>query len=322
MFNPRRKMKAKREKDWDYNENWLALWNVRLSMFEYKNLPETLRPEVIETLLATHGTCGVTEINGELYTGEGGYCGNVVNFIPTDYQITVVGVPGGDGVRGKVGEKFAVGWNNMSATPDFMIEKYADILTELDVSERVVTQYTRLLRIPKVKDQKEKVAVEGAVKAISEGKFEAVTSSNVMVDELIGNERAEKFLDLVNPQQIDSLQYLNQYYDNVQKRFFQYYGQGMSTTGKLAQVSTDELHGSDAVSMIIPLQMLEKRKQWVDEINRIFGTNITVDFSECWRDSREEMNELYSSGEVDETPTDERSEENGEDESNEAESDS
>lgn len=302
MFSPRQLMKAKMEKALDYNIHWANLWNVRLAMFEYEDLPETLLPEIIETLFATQGTCGVTEINGDLYTGVGGYCGNVVNFIPTDYQITVVGIPNGDGVRGKIGEKFAVGWNNHSATPDFNIDKFADILTEIDVSERAVLQFTRHLRIPKVKDSKEKQAVENAVKAITEGRFEAVVSNNVMDDILNGNAVKDKFLDLVDPKNIDSMQYLNQAYDNQIKRFFQIYGQGLQTTAKMAQQTNDELHGNDGVSMIIPLQMLKKRQEWVEDINRMFNKNIKVKFSECWRESVEEMRELYSTGEPEQTP--------------------
>ena len=49
--------------------------------------------------------------------------------------------------------------------------------------------------------------------------------------------------------------------------------------------------------------MLFYRQKFCDEVNAKFGTNISVDFSECWRDSREEMQELYTDGNDDETAT-------------------
>jgi hypothetical protein len=67
------------------------------------------------------------------------------------------------------------------------------------------------------------------------------------------------------------------------KRFYNIYGQPLQTQNKAAQSISDELHGMDSVSFIIPIQMLKCRQALADNINRIFGTEITVEFSECWK---------------------------------------
>lgn len=261
-------------------------------MFDYNDMPETLPAWLVETLFITEGTCGVCQMDdGNLYTGTGGYCGNIKNFVPEEYQITNTGV---GSKRGVIGTDFAVGKNNSNFTPDWYLLQTANILTEIDVSERCNVLFSRLLRIPKVGNSAEKKAVESCVKAIMEGRFEAVVSDNVL-DDLLNGE-SDKFLDLVDIKDIDKLQYLNQYRDNVVKRFFQVYGQGMQSTSKLAQQTTDELHGNDAVSMINVLDRLNCRKKFVEDINNLFGTHITVELSECWREQRKEMNELYSNG--------------------------
>lgn len=303
MFNPYEHMKAKHQKEWVDRSHWFNLYNTLASMFEYKGLPDTLRPEFIEAMFITQGTCGVAKIDGELYTGPGGYCGNVVNFVPEEYQFTNVGV--GE-FRGKVGDNIAVGWNNATSTPDTMLMVYSNTLAEIDVSEHVNLLFTRFLRIPKVMDKKEEKAVTDAIHAIMEGRPTAVVSDNVR--ELLTDKPADNFLDLVDIKEVDKLQYLNQYRDNVVKRFFQMYGQGMQSTAKLAQQTTDELHGNDTVSMILPLQRLEYRKKFCDDINSLFATDISVDFSEAWKDSRDEMQELYKDGEADETPTEQNQE--------------
>lgn len=300
MFNPYTHMKTKCKKEFDDNIHLALLTNVMLTMFEYKNLPETIPQWLLETILITEGTAGITEFNGELYTGTGGFCGNVKNFMQAEYQITNVGI---GSKQGKIGETFAVGFNNSIFAPDFFIMKTASVLTEIDVSERCNVLFSRFLRIPRVSDTKEKTAIENAVKAISDGRFETVISNNIIDDVLTGEYKNEKFLDLVDVKDVDKLQYLNQYRDNIIKRFFQIYGQGMQTTSKLAQQTTDELHGNDAVSLIIPYDKLKCRKKMCDNVNNIFGTNITVDFSECWKDSVQEMKELYSNGMKDDTPT-------------------
>lgn len=294
MFNPYDKMKPKQKKKFEEALHFNNLYNARVSMFAYDGLPDTLKPEFIEGMFITQGTCGVGIINGGLYTGVGGYCGNIVNFVPEEYQFTNVGV--GE-LRGKVGKDIVVGWNDATASPDWNLLQYASIFTEIDVSERLNVLFARLLRIPKVGDNKERKAIEDAILDLLEGRPTAVTSPNVLSNYIEGKED-NKFLDLADDNKIDKLQYLNQYRDNVLKRFFTLYGQGMQNTAKLAQQTTDELHGNDGVSMILPLQMLKKREDWVKEVNSVFGTNITVDFSEAWKVSEAEMEAADEAKEV------------------------
>ena len=294
MFNPYDKMKPKQKKKFEEALHFNNLYNARVSMFDYGNLPDTLKTEFIEGMYVTQGTCGVGLIKNKLYTGVGGYCGNIVNFVPEEYQFTNVGV--GE-LRGKVGKDIVVGWNDATASPDWNLLQYASIFTEIDVSERLNVLFARLLRIPKVGDNKERKAIEDAILDLLEGRPTAVTSPNVLSNYIEGKED-NKFLDLADDDKIDKLQYLNQYRDNVLKRFFTLYGQGMQNTAKLAQQTTDELHGNDGVSMILPLQMLKKRQEWVKEVNTVFGTNITVDFSEAWKVSEAEMEAADEAEEV------------------------
>ena len=215
-------------------------------------------------------------MNDKLYAGMGSYVGEFNGYLPKNYTFAV---PNIGSIEGVVGEDIVVGWNNSTLTPDFNLIKYSSIMTEIDTSERLNVIYSRFLRIPKAKDNKEKVAIENAIKDIFNGNITAITSNNVQ--DLLG-EDGEKFLDLVDIKDIDKLQYLNQYYNNVQKRFYQEYGHPMQVTEKLSQQTNDEVHGGDSIAMIHPISKLKYRQRMVDEINRVFGTNITVKFSELW----------------------------------------
>lgn len=289
------KMKERCKKDFDENFHFINLFTVLSSMFEWKNLPETINPLVLEKILISEGAAGVGKINGQLYTGTGSFCGDIKNFVPIRYQFVNVGI--GDFI-GEIGIDCAVCWNNAFHMPDLSLFQYASILTEIDVSERCNVFFSRLVKIPRVKDTKEKTAIEECLKDILNGKFSAFVSKNIQESLLSDHEQhpENRFLDLTNVSDIDKLQYLNQYRDNVVKRFFQMYGQGMQTTAKLAQQTTDELHGNDAVSLILPNDRLKQRKKFCEEMNRIFGLNVSVDFSECWKESVKEMHETYSDG--------------------------
>lgn len=281
MFNPYEKMKSACKKNYADTIHFTELYNNIVSMFEYTGLPETLRPEFIENELITTGVCGVTEIDGQLYTGPGSYCGEIRNYLPVDFQITVVGEPHNT-VRGRVGEKFAVCWNNAMRAPDWDLLQFSNILTEIDVSERINVLFSRFMRIPKCRNAQEQKMTIDAIHAIIEGRQTAIVSKPY--SDILGETSGDdNFLDLVDIREIDKLQYLNQYHDNVIKRYWQKYGQGLQSTSKLAQQTTDELHGNDSISMIYPLQRLHYRKIFVDDINRLFGTNITVEFAEPWK---------------------------------------
>lgn len=276
MYNFYEHLNGKRKKAVDNTNNFYHLLNVALAMFDWKNVPETIPPEFIETFLLMNGTVGMGKYKGDLYAGMGGYCGNFDGYLPDSY---VFSVPNIDTIQGKINKDVCVGWNNATRTPDFNLLKYTSIFTEIDTSERLNVIYSRFLRIPKAKDNKEKVAIENAIKDIFNGNITAITSNNVQ--DLLG-ESGEKFLDLVDIKDIDKLQYLNQYYNNVLKRFYQEYGHPMQITEKLSQQTNDEVHGGDSVSMILPLQKLKYRQQFCDDCNKLFGTDMSVDFSELW----------------------------------------
>lgn len=289
------KMRDRQKKSFDSFNHFNALLNVLISMFEWKNLPETIMPELLEKLLITEGAACFGKIKGEIYTGTGSFTGDYVNFMPEKYQFCNVGIGDFEGIIGKDCE---VCWNNSRIYPDFFLLQYSDILTEIDVSERCNVLFSRLLRIPRVKDTKEKAAIEESVKNILNGNFNAVISSNIQ-DTLLSDSEIHpenRFLDLSEVSTVDKLQYLNQYRDNIIKRFFQMYGQGMQTTPKLAQQTTDELHGNDAVSLILPYDRLQQRKKFCERVNALFGLSVSVDFSECFKESVEEMKETYSDG--------------------------
>lgn len=294
MWNPYEHMKSEIKKSYDATTHWQYLMISLLSMFDWKGLPETIRPDLLETLLITQGTAGVTEIGGELYTGTGGYSGDYKNFMPAEYLVVNPGI--GDKTF-TVGSGGVVAWNNSLRIPDIQLMQYASILTEIDVSERCNVLYSRLLPIPRVHDTTEQTAIQDIIKKMLTGEFAAVISDNVQ-DSLFGDPQHpdSRFFDLSHVADIDKLQYLNQYRDNIIKRWYQMYGQGMQTTSKLAQQTTDELHGSDAVSMIIPLDRLKYRKQFANELNAMYGTSVSVEFSEAYKDSYQEMQELYSTG--------------------------
>lgn len=260
-------------------QRFFECMQMALSTFVYSDLPDTLPAEYLEGYLICNGTVGIGKINDKLYCAPGGFCGDYNGYIPDNYLAEVLNI---GTLSGKWGKDLVVGWNNATRTPDFDIIQTGDILKTIDKSELIVTIFTRLLRIPKATSDAEAEAIDAAICKLLDGDLHAVASDNTLQDILqdIGSGRCDnRFLDLVDPQQVDQLQYLNQYHDNVLKRFLLRRGYAMQITSKLAQQTNAEMHGTDAVCMIYPLQQLYYRQRMLEDIKRVFPDDISPDAS-------------------------------------------
>ncbi len=300
-----KKQRAKMLKSYRLSMHWIELNQVALSKFDYKGLPETVPAEWVEGYFISNGTAGVGELNDKLYACAGGYAGNVNGYIPDKYYGAVQGIGTLEGdavgtatneelqIGGVVGKDIVVGWNNSMLAPDMDIIDTAARLTEADTSEDLNILFSRLLRIPIARNDKEKEIIKTAIQSILEGKIDAVSSA-LSLNEIVSGEKGEmQFLDLVDIKDVDKLQYLNQYHDNIMKRFYQRHGHAMQITSKLAQQTNAEIHGADTISMIYPLQQLKYRKKFCDDLNKTFGEkynfNCSVEFSELWKNNYDRL---------------------------------
>ena len=262
-----------------YTTYFTQLWNVLLEMFEYKNLPDTIPKRFLESILHADGEVFVSknEKTGELIASGGTLSGDVDAYGLGTECIAVY--PTGES-RGKRNIDIAYGINNDTATPDMFAYWIAHLMGETDKSINANVIYSRFLKIPKVSDEKDKATFSELFKKLKDGELEAFVSSNALDLELGAG--AETF-ELTDVNKIDKIPYLTQFFEDLQKRFYTVYGQPMQNQNKRAQSISDEIHGQDSVSFIIPCQMLRCRQALVDNINRIFGTEIEVDFSPLWR---------------------------------------
>lgn len=277
VFN---KLKTKQQNETRYVTFFTLLWNALLEMFEWKNLPDTIPKRFLEGILHAEGEVFVCREKGSenVIAGHGTLSGEVdVYGMGTECIVTYPG----NSVNGKRGIDIAYGINNDTATPDMLTYWIAHLLGEISKSEALNVKYSRYLPIPKLNDEKDKNAFVDIMKKLEDGELTAFVSKNVLAKE-IGCDAPEVF-NLSDVKDVDKLQYLSRYYDDVIKRFFNFYGQALQNQNKSAQSISDELHGMDSVSFIIPLQMLNCRKALCQQINDIFGLDVDVEFSPAWK---------------------------------------
>lgn len=253
------------------------LFNTMLEMFDYQGLPDTIPKRFLETILHTTGEVFISNINDKLIASHGSLAGEVDEYGLGTEALAICPRGEASGLRGI---DIAYGINNDTASPDSLVYWIAHLLAETDKSIKTNVIYSRLLKIPKVANEKDKAMFEEIIKKVMDGEPSAFASTNALDLELgAGTETFE----LTDANKIDKLPYLTQFFEDCLKRFYNFYGQPMQNQNKRAQSISDEIHGQDSVSFIIPLQMLKCRQAMCEEINRIFGTDISVDFSPVWK---------------------------------------
>ncbi len=279
IYNPQdvyTQLRTKAKNGLRYNTYFDLLLNTLLEMFTYTGLPDTIPQRFLELYLHTYGKVFIAEINGDILATGGTLSGDIDAYGLGTEAIAVC--PVGE-ANGKRDIDIVYGINNDTATPDLLVYWISHLLQENDNSLEHNIIYSRLLPIPKVSDEKDKQAFDDIIEKLINGDLKAFASRNILADEL--GDSAD-VLNISDGNKVDKLQYLSRFADDILKKFYNFYGQPINSQNKTAQSISDELHGMDSVSFIIPIQMLKCRQKMCDDINRIFGLDVSVSFSETW----------------------------------------
>lgn len=264
---------------------WCILEQILTSMFEYNNLSKGLDRKYIEHTLIRFGCCAIVKINNEFFVGVPAIMPPLDNYgIGT--EITITTYNGQHQKRGKIGENCVLIWNNTEFVGDFIISWYAKMFKEIDISMNANVINSRFHPIPVARNSKIKSAIDNIFKSIKgENKNDdtyTILSDAAFSDEINGTATKIDVLNLTDVNNIDKIQYLSKFHDDLLRRFCTLYGHAMQTSGKMAQQTREELQGYNSFSMIIPNNRLEERIKGIDEFNRIFNENVTVNYSEAW----------------------------------------
>lgn len=292
-------------KNFLYKKNFLRLAEKRICMFEYKNLPNEIknRSQFIELYLMHDGVCGFGKwkSTNPAINDTYGFCIGNPSGEPDPYNIGTdfVGAANQSEMYGslsdaptmgkKLGDDVVLCYNNSFMCPDLEIRWFAELLTEIDISIRVLVLNARACKVSKVSSSIEQAKLQECFNSTEDGKPHVYFSDDTVEKLLTGEDELNNVMDLTDATLSDKIQYLVKLKDDVERWFHTDYGHSMDTSGKLAQQSVEEINKSAGIAYITPNDMLNCRKKFVDEINETFGLNIEVDFSESWKVEHDEV---------------------------------
>lgn len=264
--------------------NRCMMLSMVMGMFDYsEDMLSYFRKEFLERGFLNYGSAAILKKDGKYYAG---YWSNV--------EFDDYGLPTGTAdfftqyryiASGEIGKDIVIGWNNDIRTPELIFDKFASYLAECDRSIRTAIMNSRLTNNPVACDENEKKAIDIVLDTVYDGKPKTIVQSNLL-NKFIqdnGNGNEIRTLKLTDPDYVRNIQYLSNLHDDLLKRICIIYGHSLNGVNKMAQVNSDELKGYETLARVYPLIMFDERKKFINECNRVFGTNWEVHFSDAWK---------------------------------------
>lgn len=275
-------MKARQQNFVVENDYFQYLLSCDEIMFEWTGLPDGIDKNRLEDFLNLTGGVVWKAIDGKHYVAP--YPSRMGQIDQWGYgEIAHSTTLNGISLEGEVGKDAAIIYNNTVRAPQFDLFTTADIFTNIDTSSKINVRFSRVAPILQYTNDAQKEKMKELLKKVIEGEIDTIMSDSDKSPNIpFGQSEGVEPIEITSPDKIQYLQYLSQYFDIRMRRHFARRGLSLKTSDKQAQVTSDEVHGLDAVSWAYPLSKLQARKEGAEMVNKIYGTTISVEFSELW----------------------------------------
>lgn len=250
------------------------------SMFTYENLPDTIPQRSMELLLQINGYVCITDKPGALYALHGGLGGEPdPYYMPTLCTVANPALNFSKSLR--IGEECVIIPNDDMYTGLMpMFRRYSTALCENELSMKMVTVNSRQASTISASDDKTLKSAEKYLADIEAGKMAAIGE--------------QAFFDGIKVQPYGSAGYTNalitliEHEQYIKASWYNDLGLNANYNMKREAINSNESQLNDDMLMPLVDNMLKCRKEGIEKINAMYGTNINVDFSSSWKENVEE----------------------------------
>lgn len=267
--------------DFDYSKNKQKLFEYYCkymftrtqSMFVYDGLPDTIPSKWLEKYLQRNGSCGIIKHNGDLYAVIGNAGGEYdAYYQPTIYTVANPWL--------KISKTFEIGKDCVYARNDYegigltpLISRYCGLMTENALTVRLADIGMRMISLLAAPDDNTAASARKYLTDLENGSM-GVIGENAFFDGLKVHSKSTGGSDYMI-QFIELQQYLKgSLYNEI--------GINANFNMKREALSGKEVALNDDALMPLIDDMLKARREMCDEINEMFGTNISVDYGSTW----------------------------------------
>ena len=268
------------------------------SMFKWSGLPETIPENHLEEYIQMYGFACIAKANdGKLYAFWGGLGGELDAYY--DPTICTVANPYLKLSKTyKIDEDCVIIRND----PFFkgiipLLQRYGSQLAENDLSMWMASINTRVQAILSACDDDTRKAAEKYIDDVYEGKLSVIGKNPFLDDDLKA--------DTINSSsKTSTLGDLIEYHQYLKASEYNELGLNANYNMKREALNSAESSINDDILFPLVDIMLKFRKKGAEAVNKMFGTNISVELNSSWKDNkREEEAEIEAlNPESDETP--------------------
>ena len=257
------------------SKNYIHYMVIRLQkMFKYTNLPDSIPREMLEYYLLVNGSCFIAKHeDGNLYALLGSFGGEPdAYYKPTRYVVAHPAL--------KMSKDFDINNDGVLIRNDSiwvglypLMARYASLMAENILTLRSADVMLRVIAMLTAPDDKTRIAAEAYLKKLENGEFGVIAEN--------------RFFEGVKMQSPPSNNgsYLTQFIELHQYLKGSFYNEiGLNANFNMKREALGDGESSLNEDSLMPLcdEMLRCRQEDFDKVNKMFGTDIKVEFDSSW----------------------------------------
>lgn len=255
-----------------------------MRIFEYSGLPDTIPQRSLEMLLQCNGYCGIVSVQGKLYAMRGGLGGEPdANYMPTIFTVANPALNYSDNL--KIGTETVIIRNDSvfkGILP--LVQKYATQISENDLTMRLVDIMARVNTALTAGTDRDMESAKEFLRQLTAGKLTPIASSEFL--------EGVKGIPMTASGNKVSMTDLIEYEQYLRAGLFNELGINASYNMKREALNSNETTVNVSLLYTLIDDMLQCRREDLEKVNDMFGTNITVKLSGVWADLEEQREEV------------------------------
>ena len=263
------------------------------SMFTYEGLPDTIPVQWLESYLQRNGSCCIAEHEGKLYALLGNAGGELDEYYqPTIYTVANPAL--------NLSKTFKIGEDCVYCKNDYdaiglvpLVSRYCGLMTENLLTVRISDINMRMMNLLSAPDDNTLQSTKQYLKDLEEGKLGVVGETPFfeglkLQSKGVGN--GDYMIQFIELQQY------------LKGSMYNELGINANFNMKREALSGQEVALNDDALMPLIDDMLKQRRAMCDELNEMFGLNVSVDYGSTWHSNVVEK-QLISEDELGATDT-------------------
>ena len=261
------------DKKTNVNNHIKYMLNRSVNMFKYHNLPDTIPAKELELLLQCHGYAVICKINNELYAVKAGLGGESdVYGNPTQAVVTVPYLNYNDTLNI---DTDCIVMNNdimqIGLLP--MYQKYCTLMNENEITMLLVTINKRIQNFISANDDNTVQSARKFLQNVFDGKMGVIAEQRLFDSLKIAHTGSQAGMSLTE---------LFEFEQYLKASLFNEIGLSANYNMKRERLTKSEVECNTDNLYPLPDEMLSSRREAIDKINNLFGTDILVEFSSSW----------------------------------------